>query len=51
MAQAESVPTPNHAPNPDAPAQQSTTKRRIRDKPADRRYFIGGSDARIIMGD
>jgi predicted phage-related endonuclease len=52
MAQADSVPTPNHAPNPDAPAQQSTTKpRRIRVKPADRRYFIGGSDARIIMGD
>jgi predicted phage-related endonuclease len=52
MAQADSVPTPNHAANPDAHAQQSTTKpRRIRVKPADRRYFIGGSDARIIMGD
>jgi predicted phage-related endonuclease len=51
MAQAGSVPTPNPAPNPDAPAQQSTTPRRIRIKPADRRYFIGGSDARIIMGD
>jgi predicted phage-related endonuclease len=51
MAQADSVPTPNHAPNPDAPAQQSTTKLRpIRFKPADRRYFIGGSDARVIMG-
>jgi len=51
MAQADSVRTPNHAPNPDAPAQQSTTNpRRIRIKPADRRYFIGGSDARIIMG-
>jgi hypothetical protein len=51
MAQADSVPTPNHAPNPDAHALQSTTKRRqIRIKPADRRYFIGGSDARIIMG-
>ncbi len=23
----------------------------VRFKPADRRYFIGGSDARIIMGD
>jgi predicted phage-related endonuclease len=52
MAQADSVPTPNHVPNPDAPAQQSRTKPRpIRIKPTDRRYFIGGSDARIIMGD
>ena len=52
MAQADSVPTPNHAPNPEPPAQQSTTNpRRIRIKPADRRYFIGGSDARVIMGD
>jgi predicted phage-related endonuclease len=52
MAQADSVPTPKHAPNPDARAQQSMTKpRRIGIKPADRRYFIGGSDARIIMGD
>jgi predicted phage-related endonuclease len=52
MAQADSVPTPNHAPNPDAQPQQSTTKpRQIRIKPPDRRYFIGGSDVRIIMGD
>jgi predicted phage-related endonuclease len=52
MAQADSVPTPNLAPNPDAYARQSTTKQRqTRIKPADRRYFIGGSDARIIMGD
>ena len=52
MAQADSTPTLNHAPNPDAPPQQSTTKLRpIRIKPADRRYFIGGSDARVIMGD
>jgi hypothetical protein len=51
MAQADSVPTPNYAPNPDANAQQSTTKpRQLRIKPADRRYFIGGSDARIIVG-
>jgi predicted phage-related endonuclease len=51
MAQADSVPTPNHNPNPDAPAQQSATKPRpIRIKPVDRRYFIGGSDARTIMG-
>jgi predicted phage-related endonuclease len=52
MAQADSVPTPNHAPNPDAHAQQCTTKLQpIRIKLFDRRYFIGGSDARIIMGD
>jgi predicted phage-related endonuclease len=52
MAQADSVPTLNHAPNPDAPAQQSTAKLRpMRINPADRRYFIGGSDARVIMGD
>jgi predicted phage-related endonuclease len=52
MAEANSVPTANHAANPDAPAQRSTTKpRQIRIKPADRRYFVGGSDARIIMGD
>src|SRR5262249_20364349 len=49
--EANSVPTLNYAPNPDTPAQQSTTKPRpIRIKPADRRYFIGGSDARVIMG-
>src|SRR6516165_10597321 len=52
MAQADSVPTLNHASNPDAQAQQPTTRLRpIRFKPADRRYFIGGSDARVIMGD
>jgi predicted phage-related endonuclease len=50
MAQADSVPTANAAPITDAHAQQSTTKvRPIRIKAADRRYFIGGSDARIIM--
>ena len=52
MAQADSVPILTHASNPDAPARRSTTKLRpIRIKPADRRYFIGGSDARVIMGD
>jgi predicted phage-related endonuclease len=52
MAQADSVPTPNHVLNPEKPAQKSTTNpRRIRIKPANRRYFIGGSDTRIIMGD
>ena len=51
MAQADSVPIPNHAPNPDAHAKESTTKpRQVRIKPTDRRYFIGGSDARIIVG-
>ena len=49
MAQADSVPSLNHVPNPDAPAQQSTTSPR-RISVADRRYFIGGSDARVIMG-
>ena len=46
MAQANSVPSPIFNPitgaSPDRP-----TKRQYRD----RRYFIGGSDARIIMGD
>ncbi len=52
MAEADSVPTLNHALNPDALARQSTTKpHRTRIKAADRRYFVGGSDARIIMGD
>jgi predicted phage-related endonuclease len=46
MAQADSVPTPNRASITGA-SQRSSTKRRS----ADRRYFIGGSDARIIMGD
>src|SRR5262249_30282371 len=51
MAQADSVPTLNQPPNPDTPAQQSTTRlRQIRTKPADRRYFIGGSDAPGIIG-
>jgi predicted phage-related endonuclease len=52
MVQSDSVPTPNHSPNPATPEQQSTGNlRRIRTKAANRRYFIGGSDARIIMGD
>src|SRR5215469_14050227 len=52
MAQANSVPSPNLATNTDASSQQSTTKpRRIKITPADRRYFIGGSDALIVMGD
>ena len=51
MAQADHVPTPSREPNPDANATRSTSLRPIRTKPHDRRYFIGGSDARIIMGD
>jgi predicted phage-related endonuclease len=46
MAQADSVPTPNLAPITGA-ASNPSTKRRS----SDRRSFIGGSDARIIMGD
>jgi predicted phage-related endonuclease len=50
MAQADSVPTPTREPNPDASATQSTNPRPVKIKRSDRRYFIGGSDARIIMG-
>ena len=46
MAQADSVPNPILNPITDASANQST-RRPYRD----RRYFVGGSDARIIMGD
>jgi predicted phage-related endonuclease len=46
MAQADSVPSPIFNPITGASANRFT-KRRQRD----RRYFIGGSDARIIMGD
>jgi predicted phage-related endonuclease len=45
MAQ-DSVPTPISTPSTGATAIPSTKRRS-----ADRRYFIGGSDARIIMGD
>src|SRR6266550_9642289 len=45
MAQADSVPTPIKAPITDATSNPSTKHRS-----PDRRYFIGGSDARIIMG-
>ena len=51
MAQADSVPTATQAPITGATANQSTNPREVRRKRADRRYFIGGSDARIIMGD
>jgi predicted phage-related endonuclease len=45
MAQADSVPTPIRAPLTAASPPRSTKGRS-----ADRRYLIGGSDARIIMG-
>ena len=45
MAQADSVPTATRAPITGATLNPSTKRRS-----ADRRYFIGGSDARIIMG-
>jgi predicted phage-related endonuclease len=51
MAQADSVPTPIQSALTDVLERQSTTKPQVvRIKPTDRRYFIGGSDARIIMG-
>jgi len=46
MAQAESVPTPIPESITGAPWSASTKRRS-----ANRRYFIGGSDARIIIGD
>jgi YqaJ-like viral recombinase domain len=50
MAQANSVPNPNLTPNTDATGNPSTKPHSVRIKPSDRRYFIGGSDTRIIMG-
>src|SRR6516162_10908541 len=46
MAQADSVPSPIREPITGATSNRSTKRRS-----ADRRYFVGGSDARIIMGD
>ncbi len=46
MAQADSVRSAIQAPITGATSSPSTKRR-----PADRRYFIGGSDSRIIMGD
>jgi predicted phage-related endonuclease len=46
MAQADSVPSANRVPITGAGANASTKLRS-----ANRRYFIGGSDVRIIMGD
>ncbi len=45
MAQADSVPSAIQTPITGASSKASTNRRR-----GDRRYFIGGSDARIIMG-
>jgi predicted phage-related endonuclease len=45
MAQADSVPTVNRPPITGARTDPSTNRRS-----ADRRYFLGGSDARIVMG-
>jgi predicted phage-related endonuclease len=45
MAQADSVPTAIRAQLTGATPKESTKRRS-----ADRRYFIGGSDARVIMG-
>src|SRR6516225_9009213 len=46
MAQADSVPSAIRSSITGAISKASTNRRR-----ADRRHFIGGSDARIIMGD
>ena len=46
MAQADFVPSAIQTPITGADLKASTKRRS-----ADRRYFIGGSDARIIMGD
>jgi predicted phage-related endonuclease len=46
MAQADSVPSSTRLPITDP----STKLRSVRTERIDRRYFIGGSDARIIMG-
>jgi predicted phage-related endonuclease len=46
MAQADSVPTPNEAPITGAVLRPSTKR-----GSADRRYYIGGSDARTVMGE
>ncbi len=50
MAQADSVPSSTRFPITDATASPSTKLRSVSTERIDRRYFIGGSDARIIMG-
>ena len=51
MAQADSVPTAIRTSVVGESADPSTKRSAVRLRPRDRRYFIGGSDARIIMGD
>jgi hypothetical protein len=51
MAQVDSVPSPIRASVTGESAKRSTKQRSVRIKSVDRRYFIGGSDARIIMED
>jgi len=55
MAQGDSVPSSSRQLITGESASQSTNLRAVnlpavRVKPADRRYFIGGSDARVIIG-
>jgi predicted phage-related endonuclease len=50
MAQADPVPTAIRTSVVGESTDRSTKRRTVRLKPGDRRYFIGGSDARIIMG-
>jgi hypothetical protein len=50
MAQADSVPSSTRLLITDATASPSTKLRSVRTERIDRRYFIGGSDARIILG-
>src|SRR5262245_6310322 len=49
MAQADSTPTPVRDLFTGADTDRST--KQLRSRLGNRRYFIGGSDARIIMGD
>jgi predicted phage-related endonuclease len=50
MTQAHHVPSSSPESNPDASVIQSTNDWSVRPKLQDRLSFIGGSDARIIMG-
>src|ERR1700751_4768351 len=50
MAQADSVPSSTRLLVTDATASPSTKLQSVRTERIDRRYFIGGSDARVIIG-
>jgi predicted phage-related endonuclease len=50
MAQADSTPTAVRDPFTGEGTERSTNQVNPRRRSADRRYFVGGSDARIIMG-